>query len=293
MERWSRRQFAQRLGGASLVLVAGCGRLPGQMEAPRVHRIGVLTPHFTSDDPVFSRYMDSFRQGLAGYGYVAGQNVSFEMAYADGGNDRLPVLAANLVQLPVELIVADGPLAPLAAKQATTTLPIVFVQDADPVASGAVASLARPGGNATGLSTLQSQFGSKRVELLHEAVPGLSRLAVLWDAECSLPAQEQFPGIEHAAQTLGLQLQSLAIHGPDPDIDGVLQAAVRERAEALLVVGSPRTQRHGAQILDFAAQGRLPTMGTTRDWVVGGALMTYASNLDEQWRRAAYYVDAS
>src|SRR5437763_1923108 len=115
-----RRRFVQGVG--AVALAAGCGPWPGQTQAPRVHRIGVLTPHFTSDDPIFSRYMDSFRQGLAGYGYVEGQNVSFEMAYADGALDRLPALAADLVQLPVEVILADGPSAPLAAKQATTTL---------------------------------------------------------------------------------------------------------------------------------------------------------------------------
>ena len=291
MTTYTRRQFVQGAGVTGLGVLAACGRLPGQPPAPRVHRIGVLTPHYGLDDPVFSRYMESFRQGLAGYGYVEGHNVRLEIAYADGANDRLPALAADLVQRQVELILADGPDSPLAAKQATTTLPIVFVQDADPVGTGAVASLARPGGNATGVSTLSSQFGSKRVELLLETTPGISRLAVLWDAELSRTGQEQFPGIEHAAQTLGVQLQSLALHGPEPDIDGVLRAAAREQAEALLVVGSPRTVRHRAQILDFAAHGRLPTMGTTRDWAVAGGLMTYAANIEEQWRRAAYYVD--
>jgi ABC-type uncharacterized transport system substrate-binding protein len=285
-----RRRFVQGVGAVGLALAAGCGPWPGQTQAPRVHRIGVLTPHFSSNDPIFSRYMESFRQGLAEYGYVEGRNISFEMAYADGALDRLPALAADLVQLPVEVILADGPSAPLAAKQATTTLPIVFVQDADPIRSGTVASLARPGGNATGVSTLSSRLGGKRLELLKEAVPGLSRVAVLWDAD-SPTAAEQVPEIEHGAQTLGVQLQSLAIHGPTPDIDGALQAAARGRAEALLVVGSPLTVRHSAQILDFAAQGRLPTMGTTRDWVVAGALMTYGTDLDKQWRRAAYYVD--
>src|SRR5262249_23983741 len=138
-------------------------------------------------------------------------------------------------------------------------------------------------------STLSSQFGSKRVELLKETVPGLSRVAALYAD--SPVGSAQLHEIERGAQTLGVELQSLAIHGPDPDIDGALEAAARGRAEALLVVGGPSTQRHSAQTLDLAARGRLPTMVNPRGPVVAGALMTYGANIDEQYSRAAYYVD--
>src|SRR5262249_32188975 len=181
MDHWSRRQFVQGVGVAGLGLVAGCGRLPGQAQEPaaqRVHRIGYLS----ASAPDSSPYFQAFQQGLGELGYAEGHNLTIEYPLGAGSAEGLAEAAADLVRLPVDVIVSLAPPATQAATRATSILPIVFINVNDPVGLGIVASLARPGGNVTGVSTLSSTTGGKRLELLKEAVPGTARVAVFWNA---------------------------------------------------------------------------------------------------------------
>jgi putative ABC transport system substrate-binding protein len=289
MDRLGRRQFVQGLGVAGLVLLAGCGQWPGQTREPpaKVPRIGflaVIPPELTA------LHLDALRQGLRELGYVEGQNIVIERRSADGQVDRLPELAQELARLPVEVIVAEGALPIRAAIDATDTIPIVMtLGGGDPVGQRLIDSLARPGGNVTGLSSFQAELSAKRLELFREAVPGLSRVAFLWTP--SLPYRErEFTETAEAANTLGVELQSLELHDPH-ELDGVLDAALKERADALLSQDNTLTIRLATRIADFTVRNRLPLMRQTSDLVTAGALMSYGPSNAEQFRRAAYYVD--
>ena len=287
MDRWSRRQFMQGVGIAGLGLVAGCGRLPGPAREPaaqRVHRIGYLS----TSAPDASPYFQAFQQGLGELGYSDGHNITIEYRLGEGSAERLAEAAAELVRLPVDVIVSLATPATQAASLVTSTLPIVFINVNDPVGLGIVASLARPGGNVTGVSTLSSTTGGKRLELLKEAVPGTSRVAVFWNA--ANPGQGLvFRAVEEAAQALGLQLQSLELRGND-DLDSAFQAALGEHADCLVVLPSIPV-RYSAQIADFAAMNQLPAMYSERARVESGGLMGYEPDYAALSRRAAYYVD--
>jgi putative ABC transport system substrate-binding protein len=252
--------------------------------ATKVRRIGILT----TSAPRSSAYLQAFEQGLHELGYVENQNLAIEFRTAEGKVDRLPALAAELGRLQVDIIVTQGTPAASAAKNATSTIPIVFAGAGDPVASGLVASLARPGGNLTGLSILAPDLSAKRLELLKEAVPKASRIAALHTGGTSVPLSLR--PTEEAARSLGLQLQVLEVRGPD-DFESAFAAAVRGRAQALVVLPSPILTYHQKPLVGLAAKHRLPALYQARDFVDAGGLMSYGLSLRDHFRRAATYVD--
>jgi putative tryptophan/tyrosine transport system substrate-binding protein len=231
-----------------------------------------------------------FRQGLRDFGYIEGKNILVEYRYTEGKGDRNPSLVAELVQLKVDVLVVGGPGGLSAAKQATKTIPIVIVTQADPVGSGYIDSLARPGGNITGLTRLTRELSGKRLELLKEVVPKISRVGVLWDADNS-EAANGFKEYETAGRALKIQLQSLGVRGPNPDLQGAFQAAAKGRVNALVTINTPVLNRQQKQIVDLAIKNRLPLMSERSEYVEAGGLVSYSANEAESFRRAAYYVD--
>jgi len=252
----------------------------------KIPRIGFLSS--TSPDAEKSR-LAAFQQGLRELGYLEGQNILIEYRYAGGKFDWFPALAAELVRLKVDVLVATGAPASHAAKDTTKTIPIVMTNAADPVGTGLVASLARPGGNITGLSIQAEEMGGKRLELLKEAVPQTSRVTVLWNASDSGKASE-LHDTQVAAQTLGMTLHTAEVRGPD-DFDNAFAAIARERPDALITFSDALTLNHQRQIVDFATQYRLPLISEVREFAEAGGLMTYGASLPALIRRAAYYVD--
>jgi putative ABC transport system substrate-binding protein len=258
----------------------------------KLPRIGFLGTSSTNP-----RY-EALRQGLHEFGYVEGQNIAIERQDSEGRAERLPDLATKLVQLKVDVIVVDACGAPLnAASQATSTIPIVVAAcNDDLVATGLISSLARPGGNITGLSELTPELGAKRLELLKEAVPRVRRVAVLWNPAYSERSSATFRfwssdwvEVRAAAQVLGVTLQSVEIRGPD-DFDTAFSAMSRERAEALIAFSDPVIVFHGRRITDLAAKNRLPAMYASREVVDAGGLMFYGPSISDLFRRAAVYV---
>ena len=248
----------------------------------KIPRIGFLV---APSESFFSARVEGFRLGLRNLGYIEGKNIVIEYRYAEGNARRMPELAAELVNLNVDVIVASGP-SSLAAKNATKIIPIVFAAVQDPVASGLVSNLATPGGNATGLSTLAPELGGKRLELLKEVVPKITRAAFLWGSGVAAIAKE----IQAAAHALGVQLQSLEVRNAK-DFDTVFEAAIKERAQGLLTSPGALINTHQARIVEFAAKSRIPAMYTAAETVDAGGLMSYAPNQTDQFRRAATYVD--
>jgi putative tryptophan/tyrosine transport system substrate-binding protein len=287
MARLSRRQFVAGAGIAGAGLLAGCGRLPWQAEPPaKVPRIGVLSL-FTADPS----HVDNaaFRQGLRDLGHSEGQNIMLEWRASSSGGNQYPELAADLVGLSVDLIVAQGYAASQAAKQASVTIPVVMAYSPDPVRNGFVASLARPGGNVTGLATLTGQLSAKRLALLRDTIPSLARVAMLWSPAGAERAYE-FAETAAAAQALGLGLQSveLALGG---DLESAFERILQGRAEALFLQGNLVNNRYRAEIGKFATAHRLPLMASRRAFVEAGMLMSYGADIPGMNRRAAYYVD--
>jgi len=236
-----------------------------------------------------SAFVEPFRQGLRELGYVEGQNIAIEYRYADRKLDRLPDLAAELVRLPVDVIVAGGSNAARAAQQATRTIPIVLVGGVDPVGLGHVASLARPEGNITGPSAISAELGGKRLELLKEAVPTASRVAILFNPG-SLSSVHQWKEIAGAARSLGVQLHALEVRHAD-ELERAFATATREGAGALIVLRDFLMTTHRTRILHLAAKSRLPVMSEERASVDAGGLMSYGPSLADIARRAAGYVD--
>ena len=257
-------------------------------QAAKIARIGYLARNLAASPHLH----EAFRQGLRDLGYVEGRNVVIEYRDAEGKLERLPALAAELVALKVDVIVAASTLAALAAKQATRTLPIVFAAAADPVASGLVTSLARPGGNVTGLSNLAPELVGKRLELLKQAVPGVSRVAVLWQpgALGERTEKDMLKGAEVAARALGVRLQFVEARGP-ADFDRAFSDMTRARAGALTVLPSAMFFSERRRLVDLAAKNRLPAVYPWREFVDAGGLMSYGPNLADLFRRAATYVD--
>ena len=249
-------------------------------------RIGYLgtNPRSTS-----SARIDAFRQGLRELGYIEGKNIIIEWRFAEANPDRLSGLAAELVRLPVEIIVTAGPASNRAAKQATATIPIVMGFDDDPVGSGYAASLARPGGNVTGLSTLAPEITAKRLELLREIVPKFSRLAVLGNA--TQPGNPQaLREVTIAADAVRVQLQYLEVRSAK-DLETAFGAASKERADGVILLGSPVFLSQRRQIADLAVKGRLPTISARPEYAEDGGLLFYGANYNDLFRRAATYVD--
>lgn len=266
------------------LIVASSYLAEAQQTAKTLPRIGVIASTGTHS-PGF----DSFRLGLRDLGYVDGENIVIVHRYAKGRLDRIPSLVNELVQQKVDVIVAPNNVAIRAAKEATTTIPIVMISSVDPVAAGYVASFARPGGNITGLANLGRDLSAKRIEFLKELLPKLSRVAILWDADGPGPAIA-VKEYEAASQAFKIELRSLEVRGPNPDFAGVFQAAKKARAEALIVVGNPLMGQHEKQIFELTTKHRLPSMTEGTRYVKAGGLISYGANVADLYRRAAGYV---
>jgi len=281
------------LGRLSLILAMGLalgGPLAAEAQpARRMPVVGYLSARSHSN-PDVQRYLDVTRQELRSLGHVEGQTIAIEYRWADGKVERLPELAAELVGLQVDVIVASGgvPVAQ-AAKQATKAIPIIMTGPADPVADGLVASLARPGGNVTGFAIVSHELIGKELELLREAVPKVTRVAVLWNP-ANRGNTHQLRAAEGAARALGLQLQSFGVRDPG-EIDGAFQAMTRERAGALVVLLDSMLLGQRGRIADLAARNRLPAVYGLRLHVDAGGLMAYSASPSEVSRRVASYVD--
>jgi putative ABC transport system substrate-binding protein len=276
----------RKLGSVALsvMLLALC--LSAQAQQPaKIARIGFLLGSSPGPDP----RIEGFRQGLRELGYVEGKNIAIEWRYAEGKEELVPTLAAELVQLNVEIIVTGGTNVTRAAKNATKTISIVMASDADPVGNGFVASLARPGGNVTGLVNLLAGLSGKRLELLKEAIPGILRVSILWNPE-NPSSVSGFKETQEAARTLAMQLQSLKVRSAD-DFAGAIQAATKAKARALTVVSDSLMFSNRRRLLELASKNKLPTMHTQSLWVDAGALMSYGTNFPDLYRRAAIYVD--
>jgi putative ABC transport system substrate-binding protein len=252
----------------------------------KIPRIGFLIGNSPS---AISARIEAFRQGLRELGYVDRKNIVIEWRSADGQSDRLPALAAELVRFKVDVIVTTGPTGTRAAKAATSTIPIVMTNDTDPVATGVVASLARPGGNITGLSTLSPELGGKRLEILREVVPKLSRVAVL-GTSISPGFTAVLKEVELAAVALKVKFQHLDIL-ESKDIETAFRAAAKGQAEAALVSGSGVLNSQRKQLIELAAKSRLPAIYNLQVYVEDGGLMTYGVSITDLSRRAATYVD--
>jgi putative ABC transport system substrate-binding protein len=280
-----RRTFMVMLSGAGAIVVAR--RAAEAQPAARVPRMGYVTTNQAA-----GHALEAFRQELRDLGYVEGRNVVIEYRAAEGKSERLPALAAELVALKVDVIVAPTTPAALAAKQATRTLPIVFIGAGDPVTDGLVTSLARPGGNVTGLSSVAPDLVGKRLEQLKEAVPGVSGLAVLWDPSGSgeRTNKDMLKAADVAARALGVRPQFVEARGP-ADFNRAFTEMTRARAGALMVVGSAMFTNERRRLVDLAATNRLPTMYTLREFVDAGGLMSYGVSMADLFRRAATYAD--
>jgi len=282
----TRRQFLVGAGVAGLGLLGGCQppwSRPSQ--AARIATIGYLIP---GDPPGPQARIDGLRRGLAEHGYIEGQNLAIDFRFAEGHLERLPALAAELVDRRVDVLFASAAVAAKAAKAATTTTPVVMAADGDPVGLGLVDSFAHPGGNLTGVSNMATELSAKRLQLLTEAAPYARRIAVLWNssrADMAARLQE----IRTAAQVLDLTLESLGVEQPE-DFEPALHTAQAKRPDGLMVVIDPLTEQHQRRILDFAAESGLPAIYEERGWVAAGGLMAYGPNIGDQYRRAARYV---
>jgi len=259
----------------------------GEAQQPaKLPTIGLLGAASASS---YAPFVEAFRQGMHDRGYVEGKNVAVEYRWAEGKYDRLPDLAAELVRLKVDVIVTHGTPGTLAAKQATATIPIVMTVVGDPVGSGLVASLARPGGNITGTSIFAPELGPKRLELLKEALPRVSRVAVLWNADNPINGPT-VKSIEKLAQTLKTQLQEVQVREPS-EFDKAFSSMVAKRADALLVLEDAMLNDQAKQIADRAAKSRLPTVFGFGGAVDVGGLMAYEASWPDLWRRSATFVD--
>jgi putative ABC transport system substrate-binding protein len=252
----------------------------------KVYRIGFLRAAAPPES-----YLEAFRQSLKELGYREGKNIAFEYRWAGGKTDQLPGLAAELVRLKVDIIVTEGGPAVLAARNASSTIAIVMAASADPVGAGLIASLARPGGNVTGLTSMNAELGGKLLELLKEIIPRLTHVAILQPAVNSPIGHLFLKSTEAPARALGVRLIPLKFRGPE-DFESVFRVATKERAGALLVRGTPFTSAaHRKRIIELAAKSRLPAIYDTRDWADTGGLIAYGADRIDMYRRAATYVD--
>jgi putative ABC transport system substrate-binding protein len=267
------------------MLFAPCNPVEAQ-QPKKVPRIGILVGGSAASD---SARIEALRQGLRDLGYVEGKNILIEYGYAEGKSDRLNELAAGLVRMKIDVMVTAGPAATGAAKEITSTIPIVMAQVNDPIAAGFVANLARPGGNITGLSVMAPELSGKQLEILREVVPRLARVAVLGSSTQPGNA-EALKQTEVAARGLKVQLRYLDVREVQ-GIDPAFQTATKNRADALLLLNSPVLFVGRAQIVELATKNRLPAIYYATEYVEDGGLMTYAPNVVELWRRSASHVD--
>lgn len=276
-----RRQFIALLGSAGAWSLAARAQQPG-----KIARVGRLSPLSEATERPM---LDGLRRGLSDLGWVEGKDVSFELRFAEGKLDRLAQLSAELVDLKVDVIVTGSTAGALAAKNATSTIPIVIVTTGDPVLDGLVKSLARPGGNVTGVTALGQALNIKRLELLKEAVPDLKRVAVLINP--GSPYTEPFMRVgESAARTLGLEVSALEAREPG-DLENAFKEMVRQDANGLMILADIMFITHRGRIIELAANNRLPSIVGERESAPAGGLMFYGASLPDMYRRAAAYVD--
>ena len=286
MER-AEKSMRKKITALALTTLLLALNFPAEAQQPgKVRRIAYLSAASASSQVT---HLEAFRQGLRELGYSEGKNIVIEERYAEGKRDRLSGFAAELVRLKVDIIVTGGPTVTRAAKQATATIPIVMAYDIDPVGNGFVASLAHPGGNITGLSSLGPELSGKQLELLKEIVPKLSRVAVLGNSTQPGNAQS-LRETEAAAREFKVQLQLLDVLEPK-DIETAFQAAAKARTDAVLVLGNPFLGAHRKQVSELALKNRLPAIYPQSEFVEGGGLMTYAASRTDLFRRSAAYVD--
>jgi putative ABC transport system substrate-binding protein len=283
MGKWAQESLALCLA----VLFVVCGYRAEAQTGKSVARIGFVFATGAPGDP--SPWLDAFQQGLRDRDYVDGKNIVIERRYAEGRLDRMPPYVHELVQLKVDVIVAVNNVVIRSAKEATKTIPIVMISSVDPVAAGYIESFARPGGNITGLAWLLRDISAKRVELMKEILPKLSRLGILWDTEGPGPtvAVKEY---EAAARAFKIEYRSLAVRGPNPDFTGAFQTTKTARLDALFVVANPLVAQHAKEIFDLATKYRLPSMTEEARFVPAGGLISYGPSLTDLYRRAAEYV---
>jgi putative ABC transport system substrate-binding protein len=281
----SRRQVVIAWG--AVVLIAPLTVLP-QGPIPKVPRICYLQASMPQNGT--TPFLEDFRQGLRELGYVEGKNIQLEIRWGEGKLERLPALADELVRLNVDVIVAVNSPSVIAARQATRTIPIVMPVSSDPVGDGLVASLARPGGNITGLSVMSPELGQKRLQLLKESFPHLSHpVAVLWNPDY-VGMAARFRQAQVVASAVGMGVRSVEIRD-SRELERALETMGRERPDALLILADPLTTSQRSRIVEFAATERLPAMYEQNQFVEVGGLMSYGPNVDQIVRRAATYVD--
>jgi ABC-type uncharacterized transport system substrate-binding protein len=281
----SRRQAAAAL--LALVLIDPLAAL-AQRPSLKVPRIGYLEASMPQNGS--SRFLEDFRQGLRELGYVEGKNIELEIRFAEGKLDRLPALAEELVRLNVDVLVAVNSPSVRAAKQATQTIPIVMPLSSDPVGDGLVASLARPGGNITGLSVMSPELGAKRLQLLKETFPKLSRpVAILWNPDY-VGMAARFRQAQGAAPSVGLGVRSVEVRD-SRELERAIESMDHERPDAMLILADPLTTSQRLRIVEFAAEEKLPAMYETSLFVDVGGLMSYGPNTDKIVTRASFYVD--
>jgi putative ABC transport system substrate-binding protein len=276
-----RRTFIAMLASELLAVPDETGAQPGS----KLYRIGYLNAGANPPPVPLAVFSDALRD----LGWIEGKTFVLEPKYADNRPDRLAEFAAELVRLKVDVIVTGGTLAPLAAKRATSTIPIVMLSAGDPVGSGIVSNLARPGGNITGMSLNSPELAGKRLQLVKEMLPGIATVAVLWNDANPYPARV-FAETEGAGRTLGMRILSLPAHEAS-GVPMVLDAALRSGAGGLITVEDPFTVNQRVQIIDFAARHRLPAMYGLREFVESGGLLSYGAHLADLSRRGAQYVD--
>jgi putative ABC transport system substrate-binding protein len=277
--------FRRIVVGLQLTALSFTVSMTAAQQPGKPPRLGVLAGGSASSD---SNRIQALVQGLRELGWVEGQNIAIEYRHAEGKLDRLEKLAAELVTNRVDIIVAQAPAAVRAAKSASSTVPIVMAHGGDPVAQGFVSSLARPGGNVTGLSNFSAELSGKRLELLRETFPNIPRVAVIWNPDAPGPVLS-FKELEIAAKALKVPLQSLHVRGPD-DFEGAFQTA-RAQAGSLVVIQDVVTVTHLKRIVDLAAKNRLPAIYMEKEWAEAGGLMSYGVNQPDLHRRAAIFVD--
>jgi putative ABC transport system substrate-binding protein len=269
---------------STLLIVAVVGGASAEaQQAKKIPRIGVLSPGSPGPSPL----LDAFQQGLRELGYVEGQNIVLEHRFGEGRLERLADLAAELVRLKVDVILTINATAARAAKNATKTIPIVFTWVADPLEL--VASLAQPGGNVTGLTTIAWDLSGKRLELLKEALPGVSRVGVLWNA-ANPTATRVFREMEESGQRLGVRIHPMGVRDPD-ELQKAFEVATKGRVGGLFVIEEAVMASYRPRVLDLAAKRRLPTGSQYKEFAEAGGLLTYGPDLPDLFRRAATYVD--
>ena len=282
-----RREFIKLVGGAAAAWPLSVNAQP----SAKIPRIGLMVTG--SLESLEARVqLDAFRQGLRQLGYTEGRNIAIEYRGADGRIERFPNLAAELVRLEVDLIFAANTRAALAARQATSTIPIVSAVMGDPVEDGLVASLAQPGGNVTGLTFLAPELTAKRMQLLKDALPNVSRVAALWHpgAYGERTMDDMLKATESAAQTLGVQLQLIEVRAAG-ELERAFSTMMKERAEALFLFPTPMLFLARRRIIELAATNRLPSVSQAREFVELGGLIAYGANINDLFRRSTVYVD--